>query len=116
MGTILYADGRTEERAPANGREWTLDELHAIVGGWIEQLPCKDGRIMTLNEDGKNIGLPVNQAATDLVDLPSPRQTYLAAAALKKSNLRVVIMGTPEEYGTVVGDVLVCNKSEMGEA
>ena len=38
MATIYYADGRSEERQPANGHDFELKELQQIVGGYIEIL------------------------------------------------------------------------------
>ena len=52
---------------PADGRTFTLAELHAIVGGSIEGLPAPDGRWLYVNEDGKGLDLPYNQTATLLM-------------------------------------------------
>ena len=56
MGLILYPDGRQKAVEPANGRDYSLDELRAIVGGSIEIIPTKEpGRIMVLNDDAKSL-------------------------------------------------------------
>ena len=44
MGTIYYPDGRKEERAPRNGHDYQLDEIHEIIGGYMEIVKCKDRR------------------------------------------------------------------------
>src|SRR5437773_11510633 len=74
MATILYPDGRSEERQPANGRNFQLKELQEIVEGHIENVPTKDGRIMICNEESKLEGLQRNEQATTLIDYPSPRE------------------------------------------
>ncbi len=115
MGTIYYHDGREEKRTPANGRDWQLDELHAIVGGWLEMIPLHDGsgRILVLNEDGKGLKLPVNQKASDLAQLPTPRERYEAVAAMRKQGLKVVVFGNMEEVDVIVGTVLVAENGEI---
>ncbi len=115
MGAIYYPDGRTEERAPRNGHDWQLDELHDIVGGWLEMIPLHDGsgRILVLNEDGKGQGLPVNQRASDLAQLPTPRERYEAVAAMRKAGLHAVVLGNMEEADVIVGTVLVAENGEI---
>ena len=63
MAQILYPDGTSQEVQPANGTDFQLDELRRVVGGHIEIIPCRDGRIMVLNEEGKLEGLPRNDQA-----------------------------------------------------
>jgi len=50
MATICYADGRSEERQPENGRDFQLKELQEIVGGYIEIVATKEGRIMVCDD------------------------------------------------------------------
>jgi hypothetical protein len=66
MATRLNADGGRLEVAPANGTDFTLEELQAIVGGYIEAFYLRDSTIMMLNEDGKRLALPFNLIATRL--------------------------------------------------
>jgi hypothetical protein len=89
MATVLTPDGRAREVAPANGRTFTLPELQAVVGGFIELHPLADGRWVVLNEDGKRLQLPVNDAATALLH------------------------GRLSPFDLVVGTVLVCGPKEM---
>lgn len=42
------------------------DELRALVGGYLEMVRTRDGRIMVLDEEGKLKGKPLNQEATRL--------------------------------------------------
>jgi hypothetical protein len=64
MATLIPAHGEIRELVPANGRAFTLAELQAIVGGYIEAIGVPDGRLMFLNEDGKRLQLPINNEAT----------------------------------------------------
>ena len=109
MATIYYTDGRSEERQPANGHDFELKELQQIVGGYIEILPMKDGRIMVCNEESKLEGLPRNEQATALIDFPSPDEIRAMLAARND----IIYVGDPDEQDYVAGDVLVCESSEV---
>ena len=63
---IIYSTGERVPVVPENGKHWTLRELQAKVGGYIEYACTKDGRYMVVNEDGKRLKLPVNPVATEL--------------------------------------------------
>lgn len=90
MATLIPARGNLREITPANGRAFTLAELQALVGGYIEALRAPDGRIAFLNEDGKRLELPINGSATWLFRLQ-----------------------LPGDY--IVGDVVLCTAIEAGE-
>jgi Domain of unknown function (DUF3846) len=92
MATKLRANGTTEIVAPAGGAAFTLDELQAAVGGYIELLGLNDGRLLVLNEDGKRLRLPWNRQATIL----ARRQGYLPP------------------WDVIVGDVVVGTRAELG--
>ena len=48
------------------GKEPTLKEMQKIVGGYIE-IAYDDGKTQIIcNEEGKMIGLPINQEATNI--------------------------------------------------
>ncbi len=66
MAEIIYANGRMEQVAPANGSDFSLEEMQRIVGGYIEVLNLNDGRLMVVNEEGKLEGLDLNITATYL--------------------------------------------------
>lgn len=73
--------------APANGTDFSLDELTEFVGGYIEIAEVNSERIMVINEEGKLNNLPMNMLATALL-----RRNPIYANEV------------------VVGDVLVCAK------
>lgn len=88
MATIYKAAGTTEEIQPKNGKDFKLDELQEIVGGYIETIYLKNKEVMVVNEEGKLNDLPLNEKATD----------YLLA----------------QNYADViVGNVLVCKRNEI---
>ena len=69
MALLIQPDGTTQEVQP-QGRHFTLQELHGLVGGYIEFIHLTDGRWLAMDEDGKPKGLPVNIHATALAALP----------------------------------------------
>jgi hypothetical protein len=66
MATFLRTTGESEDLAPANGINWSLEELQKLVGGYIEIVRTLDGRFMVINEMGKVVRpmLPLNIQAT----------------------------------------------------
>ena len=66
MAKILKADGTTAELAgTGKGGRLTLEEMQKAVGGYVEICLVKGGQLV-VNEDGIPLGLPVNEAATNL--------------------------------------------------
>lgn len=62
----LKADGTNEIVFP-KGKLWTLEEMQALVGGYIEPIRSAygaEGKIMFADEDGRSKGLPANAAAS----------------------------------------------------
>lgn len=65
-GAILFeANGRVQGVFPANGTDFSLEELQGFVGGYIEIIDVTEKVIMVVNEDGKR-GLEPNGMATVL--------------------------------------------------
>lgn len=93
MATVMHTDGRVREIVPLDGRRvFTLRELQAIVGGYIEAVyGSADGRVLYCNEDGKRLGLPVNAVAT--------------------ARLRHLL----RPGDVLVGDVVLCTRAETGD-
>lgn len=68
----VHADGSTEEVYP-NGSKWTLVELQAKVGGFIEPVAktyLLAGQVMLVNEEGMLNRLPENWYASMLAGRP----------------------------------------------
>ena len=67
MGAVLKANGDSFVLGPANGREFTLKEVQAVVGGYIEAVSIpRSTRTMWVNEEGLLKGLPLNEEASQL--------------------------------------------------
>ncbi len=66
MTSLYLTDGRVKTVHPANGKHWTLDELQALVGGYIQIVSTVDGRYMVINDNGKIEHLDLNIPATRL--------------------------------------------------
>lgn len=62
---ILRVDGTRDPVTPKNGTDFDLDELQAIVGGWVQVLYL-GAWLLCINEEGKFEHLPRNPAATNL--------------------------------------------------
>jgi len=92
MAIRINADDTIVDVAPANGREFTLPELQAVVGGYIEAVYLRDGRILFCNEDGKRDRLPTNVGATVIA-----------------RNI-----GFLPDDDHIVGDVIIGTRREMG--
>lgn len=88
MAKIYRVDGGFELVEPANGTDFSLDEMKAIVGGYIEILPIGENLLMVCNEEGKLIGLPTNEIAT----------LYALANGI---------------LDCIAGDVLICDSNQI---
>jgi hypothetical protein len=64
MAMYYRTDGTIEELQPANGVNWSLEELQLLVGGWIEVTRTLDGRFLVVDEEGKLKRKEVNVLAT----------------------------------------------------
>lgn len=62
-GLLITPEASVTEFVPANGRDYTLEELQKGVEGCIEIIDLTDKSIMVVNEDGKGRLYP-NMMAT----------------------------------------------------
>ena len=91
MATLIPPGRAPEFITPANGRTFSLPELQALVGGYIEALRTEDGGWLFINEDGKRLRLVPNPVATEFM----------------RNRLR------PDDY--IVGPAVVCSPQEAGD-
>lgn len=84
MAKIYKTTGEVIEVEPKNGKDFKLKELQEIVHGYIELVNYSPTQYMVVNEVGRLIGLPLNLSATRLYN-----------------------------KDVIVGDVLICNKSQI---
>lgn len=66
VAMIIRSNFTSEQVTPANGTNFSLEELQAIVGGYIELVQLPQDMEMYCNEEGKLKGLPYNSVATAL--------------------------------------------------
>ena len=117
MALILYPDGTSKEVHPVNGDHFEFEELTQIVEGSIEMIPLPDGRIMTLNAEGRPdadagiVGLPRNEQATALAGFPSNEGPLAALRGLGVEPPHYSV--GPIELGYIPGTVLVSTKHEV---
>jgi hypothetical protein len=68
MGLAVHvqSDGKNVVVKPKNGKEFTLEEAQAYVGGYVEIAPTMPdiGCILLVNEEGHMRGLPHNEVAS----------------------------------------------------
>ncbi len=123
MAQLIHADGTTEDRQPADGQAFQLQELYQMVKGpdqplgsvSIELLSTRDGRFMVINGEGKmrHLSFPRNDVATALIDFASPEQLQDYVAALEDRGVTVAVLGDLTQQDYVVGTVLVCQPEEV---
>ena len=79
---IIYTDKEDEYYTPKNGNTFELDELQGIVGGWIEIVRLKDGRIIVIDEEGKSKDKAVNIPATNIMRRDHYTTDYIVGTAI----------------------------------
>ena len=62
----IYTDGARRDIAPANGTDYSLRELQAIVGGFVELVRLDHEWMLVVNEEGLLLGNPLNTTASYL--------------------------------------------------
>lgn len=91
MATLIKIDGTQQKVKPQNNECFSLSEMQQYVGGLIQIIRLSDEEAMVVNEEGKLMGLEVNEAATNL--------------ALDNEAIFF--------WDYIVGDVVICKKSEL---
>jgi len=64
MATVFEVNGTRRAVHPATPPSFTLEEMQALVGGYIEMVPMAGDKMLIINEEGKLQGLPYNIDAT----------------------------------------------------
>lgn len=89
MAQIIKSNGETKTVEPKNGTDFKLEELQAIVGGYIQIAYLRDDEIMVMDDEGKLKEKDLNLQAS----------------------LRYRRDVNP--YDSVVGDVLICKTEQV---
>ena len=89
MAQIIRTDGTVTNIEPKNGTDFSSEEIHQVINGYIELYYLSDGkRMIILDEEGKLKDLPYNEKATEIADII--------------------------RYGDViVGDVILCDVNQL---
>lgn len=65
MATLYKTNGKVKRIFPNDENKFfDLKELHKLVNGYIEPIQLPDGRVLMVNENGKNLFMPPNKRAT----------------------------------------------------
>jgi hypothetical protein len=95
MAIHIKADGTKTEVTPASGKAFTLEELQAFVGGYVETIRVQspEGFLLLVDEDAKLKcpTSPMNRVATEMFH------------------------GAHGSAVAILGDVLLVSPDEMGE-
>lgn len=89
MAQIIKSNGETKTVEPKNGTDFKLEELQAIVGGYIQIAYLRDDEIMVMDDEGKLKEKDLNLQAS----------------------LRYRRDVNP--YDSIVGDVLICKTNQV---
>lgn len=65
VNTLITTDGKLITVEP-KAKEWKLEELQNLVGGYIEIKYLKNNKILIMNEEGKLLYLNINTIASEL--------------------------------------------------
>lgn len=70
MGKFIKATGEVIEVTPANGKDFSMEELQGFVGGYFEFVRVIGGLTMACNEEGVLRNLPRNGWASNIARRP----------------------------------------------
>lgn len=118
IAQLIRPNGLVTDVMPRNGADFKLDELCKLVEcEYIDIVGLPDDLIMIVDDDGRSKNLPVNKIATRLYS--KDRISIAEILALLETQLivkgyndfKVMAFGGEEDFDTVVGNALVCDKS-----
>jgi len=93
IATVITPDGKTTKiELPANNKKESkqrCEKLWEIVGGYFDAVPGKGFRTIYCHDEGKLKGLPVNQAATDLLH-PDYAGTFLVGTVVVVQEMNIL--------------------------
>ena len=68
MAKIIFTNGTEKKVMPKNGTDFSLEELQGFVKGYIEIVYLPNDKFLVVNEEGKLMGLPINDYATEIAN------------------------------------------------
>ena len=87
MAKLFKVDGTVENVMPANGTDFTLEELQKMVGGLIQVVPVFRTKLIVVDEEGR-------------------LKNY-------KHNVIASLLVAGQVKGDIVGDMLLCSRAEF---
>ena len=79
---VYYPNGDFQETQPNNGSTFELEELQEVVGGYIEIVRLRDGRMIIVDEEGKSKDKAVNIPATNILRRDHYTTDYIVGTAI----------------------------------
>ena len=79
---IIYTDKEAEDYTPKNGKTFAGTEMQEIIGGYVEPIRLNDGRMITVDEDGKSKDKAVNIPATNILRRDHYTTDYIVGTAI----------------------------------
>jgi hypothetical protein len=98
MAKLYTVDGIVIDVLPKNRKSFSLEEMKMIVGGVVQIVPMPDGDSIVVNDEGKLIGLKINEEATKFWRDQYPIKEYPA-----------------NNDELIVGNCLIATNEELGE-
>ena len=66
MAKVILVDGQVTDVTPANGSNFTAEEIHNLLHGYFEMVPLKNNMMLLCDEEGKLKQLDYNTVATNI--------------------------------------------------
>lgn len=70
MSKLYKTNGKVEEFNPANGKDFTLEELQKAVGGYIELFYLPEDEVLVFDEEGMIKKKLFNKKVSTIINLP----------------------------------------------
>jgi len=67
IATLVKAGGVQSYAMPKDKKDFSLEELQAFCGGYVQLLHTEDGREVWMDESGRLKGLPENKYISNLL-------------------------------------------------
>ena len=87
MATLIQSNQKTRQVSPKNGKQFTVEEIQELVGGYFEvirSLSPRTNGVMLVNEEGYIFSMPLNLQASMFAS---------------RSIVGDVLIGSREEFG-----------------
>ena len=91
MGFLIKVDHIPVEVHPANGSDFSAEEIHELIGGHFELVPLKNDMMLLVDEEGK---------------IKSQEYNVMATAVAKENCIYPF-------NDFIAGDALLCNSIEV---